>query len=83
MRFRRARVAELVDAHDSKSCSLGSEGSIPFPGTIKKTPRRLENLLCVFLNLLLFIIHNFTLHDIVIILFAFFLVLVSDFHIVF
>ena len=27
-----ADVAELVDAHDSKSCSLGSEGSIPSIG---------------------------------------------------
>ena len=31
-----AKVAELVDAHDSKSCSLGSVGSIPTFGT-KKT----------------------------------------------
>ena len=28
-----AEVAELVDAHDSKSCSLGSEGSSPSFGT--------------------------------------------------
>ena len=26
-------MAELVDAHDSKSCSFGSEGSIPSFGT--------------------------------------------------
>ena len=29
----KAEVAELVDAHDSKSCSFGSEGSIPSFGT--------------------------------------------------
>ena len=29
-----AKVAELVDAHDSKSCSFGSVGSIPTFGTI-------------------------------------------------
>ena len=28
-----AEVAELADAHDSNSCSLGSEGSIPSFGT--------------------------------------------------
>jgi hypothetical protein len=28
-----ARVAELVDAHDSKSCGATHEGSIPSPGT--------------------------------------------------
>lgn len=28
-----ARVAELVDAHDSKSCSARSGGSIPSTGT--------------------------------------------------
>jgi hypothetical protein len=28
-----ARVAELVDAHDSKSCSARSVGSIPSTGT--------------------------------------------------
>ena len=28
-----AEVAELVDAHDSKSCSFGSGGSIPPLGT--------------------------------------------------
>ena len=28
-----AKVAELVDAHDSKSCSFESEGSIPSFGT--------------------------------------------------
>ena len=28
-----AKVAELVDAHDSKSCSFGSVGSIPTFGT--------------------------------------------------
>ena len=29
----RAEVAELVDAHDSKSCALGRVGSIPTFGT--------------------------------------------------
>ena len=29
----KARVAELVDAHDSKSCSARSGGSIPSTGT--------------------------------------------------
>lgn len=29
----KAKVAELVDAHDSKSCSFGSVGSIPTFGT--------------------------------------------------
>jgi hypothetical protein len=33
---RDARVAELVDAHDSKSCSARSGGSIPSTGTSKK-----------------------------------------------
>ncbi len=28
-----AEVAELADAHDSNSCSFGSEGSIPSFGT--------------------------------------------------
>ena len=28
-----AGVAELADAHDSKSCSFGSVGSIPTTGT--------------------------------------------------
>ncbi len=28
-----ARMAELVDAHDSKSCSERGAGSIPVPGT--------------------------------------------------
>ena len=32
-----ARVAELVDALDSKSSSFGSVGSIPTQGTAKKT----------------------------------------------
>ena len=31
-----AEVAELADAHDSKSCSFGSVGSIPTFGTIFK-----------------------------------------------
>jgi hypothetical protein len=31
-----ARVAELVDAHDSKSCSARSVGSIPSTGTNAK-----------------------------------------------
>ena len=30
-----ARVAELVDAHDSNSCSERGVGSIPTPGTSK------------------------------------------------
>ena len=33
--FGNAEVAELVDAHDSKSCSFGSVGSIPTFGTLK------------------------------------------------
>ena len=33
LRILPAEVAELVDAHDSKSCSFGSEGSIPSLGT--------------------------------------------------
>ena len=32
---RPAEVAELADAHDSKSCSFGSVGSIPTFGTIR------------------------------------------------
>lgn len=35
--MRSARVAELVDAHDSKSCSARSGGSIPSTGTNKST----------------------------------------------
>jgi hypothetical protein len=31
-------VAELVDAHDSKSCSSLSAGSIPAAGTRAKSP---------------------------------------------
>jgi hypothetical protein len=34
----RARVAELVDAHDSKSCSARSVGSIPSTGTSLRSP---------------------------------------------
>ena len=30
-----ARMAELVDAHDSKSCTVRCVGSIPTPGTTK------------------------------------------------
>jgi hypothetical protein len=30
-------VAELVDAHDSKSCGATHEGSIPSPGTILRS----------------------------------------------
>jgi hypothetical protein len=32
-----ARVAELVDAHDSKSCFARSGGSIPSTGTTKRS----------------------------------------------
>jgi len=32
-----AGVAELVDAHDSKSCILGCAGSTPATGTIQKS----------------------------------------------
>src|SRR6516162_6305552 len=35
--MRRARVAELVDAHDSKSCSARSGGSIPSTGTTQRS----------------------------------------------
>jgi len=32
-----ARVAELVDALDSKSCAFGRAGSIPAPGTKRQS----------------------------------------------
>ena len=32
-----ARMAELVDAHDSNSCSERSVGSIPTSGTLRET----------------------------------------------
>ncbi len=32
--FKQAEVAELADAHDSKSCSFGNVGSIPTFGTL-------------------------------------------------
>ena len=35
--FKYARVAELVDALDSKSSVFGRAGSIPAPGTIWET----------------------------------------------
>src|ERR1700739_2576892 len=35
--MRPARVAELVDAHDSKSCSARSGGSIPSTGTTQRS----------------------------------------------
>jgi hypothetical protein len=34
VKAKHARVAELVDALDSKSCAFGRAGSIPAPGTI-------------------------------------------------
>jgi hypothetical protein len=40
--FNYARVAELVDALDSKSSSFGSAGSIPAPGT-KQSERQSES----------------------------------------
>src|SRR5579884_4161422 len=36
----KARVAELVDAHDSKSCSARSGGSIPSTGTTLRSRSR-------------------------------------------
>ena len=39
-----ARVAELVDALDSKSCAFGRAGSIPAPGTKQSS----ETLLFLF-----------------------------------
>ena len=38
-----ARMAELVDAHDSKSCLERGAGSIPVPGTINELNSFLEN----------------------------------------
>jgi hypothetical protein len=40
--FNNARVAELVDALDSKSSSFGSAGSIPAPGT-KRSEKQSES----------------------------------------
>ena len=39
--IRNARVAELVDALDSKSCAFGRAGSIPAPGTKPQLTLRL------------------------------------------
>ncbi len=39
-----AEVAELADAHDSKSCSFGSVGSIPTFGTDWLRPSSFFNL---------------------------------------
>ncbi len=44
-----ALVAELVDAHDSKSCAFGRGGSIPSWGTRKSNPKGL--LFCFILLL--------------------------------
>src|SRR5271154_7122083 len=46
-----ARVAELVDAHDSKSCSARSVGSIPSTGTSLRSRserRRTERNIQIF-----------------------------------
>ncbi len=48
-----ARVAELVDATDSKSVFFGSGGSIPPPGTIKK-----KNDLEITLQAVLFLAYS-------------------------
>jgi hypothetical protein len=45
-----AGVAELVDAHDSKSCSARSEGSIPSLGTKKNWILGNIERRCVFLK---------------------------------
>jgi hypothetical protein len=37
---RLAKVAELVDAHDSKSCTFGCEGSIPSFGTDERSKQK-------------------------------------------
>ena len=37
-----ARMAELVDAHDSNSCSARSVGSIPTSGTKRESVERLS-----------------------------------------
>ncbi len=55
-----AEVAEQADAHDSKSCSLGSVGSIPTfgmnqkPGWIIAPPGRMANHLGVLNRVPLF-----------------------------
>ena len=43
MVYQIARVAELVDALDSKSCSFGSAGSIPASGTKNQSEKQSES----------------------------------------
>jgi preprotein translocase subunit SecG len=53
-----ARVAELVDALDSKSCAFGRAGSIPAPGTktrVKNRARAKFFTLVFFFILILFL----------------------------
>jgi hypothetical protein len=49
-RWTHARVAELVDAHDSKSCSARSVGSIPSTGTSTPLPTLVEEVLTAMLQ---------------------------------
>jgi hypothetical protein len=50
-----ARVAELVDAHDSKSCGATHEGSIPSPGTNTFTHIKLPTIKNLLLKTILII----------------------------
>jgi hypothetical protein len=43
-----ALVAELVDAHDSKSCAFGRGGSIPSWGTLREFFSKLEEFPFLF-----------------------------------
>ena len=41
-------MAELVDAHDSKSCIFGCAGSIPAFGTLKQTLKKSASGFCFY-----------------------------------
>ena len=44
-------MAELVDAHDSKSCTVRCAGSIPASGTIKQTLKHARFRVCFFCSI--------------------------------
>ncbi len=61
MVYQIARVAELVDALDSKSCTFGCAGSIPASGTKKQSEKQSESevVISAFFFVLIFILFPF------------------------
>ena len=61
MVYQIARVAELVDALDSKSCTFGCAGSIPASGTKKQSEKQSESEVGIsaFFFVLIFILFPF------------------------